>query len=83
VYNSIQNVQLGCAQNYNLQEYYVHLPKRICQNCGCEYWPIYPTQRWCNYICRNEYRNAELRAARELWKQSGKTLEMIAEGDAA
>jgi hypothetical protein len=65
-----------------LQECCVHLPKRICENCGCEYWPIYPTQRWCNYICRNEYRNAEHRAARELWKQSGKpTLEMI-EGEA-
>ena len=43
-----------------LQEWFVHLPKRICENCEQEYWPIYPTQRWCNYICRNEYRNAEL-----------------------
>jgi uncharacterized OB-fold protein len=55
----------------------VHLPKRVCQNCGREYWPTYPTQRWCHHTCRDEYRNAELRAARKLWAAQGKPKEVF------
>jgi hypothetical protein len=42
----------------------------VCENCTQEYLATYPTQRWCCAECRDEYRNAELRAARKLWKQT-------------
>jgi hypothetical protein len=54
-------------------------PERICENCGREYGPTYPTQRWCSPECRGEYRNAELRAARRLWAQTGKPKEVFEE----
>jgi hypothetical protein len=51
---------------------------RVCENCGQEYLASYPTQRWCSAECREEYRNAELRAARRLWAKAGKPkLEVI------
>jgi hypothetical protein len=44
----------------------------VCENCGQDYLASYPTQRWCCAECRDEYRNAELRAARRVWAQAGK-----------
>jgi len=43
---------------------------RDCENCGQRYVATYPTQRWCCAECREEFRNAELRAARLLWRAS-------------
>jgi hypothetical protein len=55
----------------------LHLPKRECENCGHDYWPTHPTQRWCSQWCREDFRNAELRAARKLWAAEGKPREML------
>jgi hypothetical protein len=50
----------------------------VCENCSREYLPERERQRWCSPECRDEYRAAELRAARKLWAREGKpTLEMI------
>jgi len=43
---------------------------RDCENCGERYVATYPTQRWCCAECREEFRNAELRAARLLWRKA-------------
>jgi hypothetical protein len=59
-------------------------PDRICEHCGEIYSPHHALQRWCSDDCRHEFRNAELRAARELWKREGKpTMEMIEQGESA
>jgi len=58
------------------------MANRICENCASTYAPTKPHQRWCSPDCQHEFRNAELRAARKLWKQSGKpSLEMIEQGE--
>jgi len=44
----------------------------ICECCGEEYLTPNPLQRWCSQDCRYDFRNAELRAARLLWRKSGK-----------
>jgi len=49
----------------------VRVQIRRCENCNREYLPAHPWQRWCGAWCRVEYRNAELRAARELWRREG------------
>jgi hypothetical protein len=52
----------------------------ICENCNEPYWPTYPYQRFCNQFCREEFKNAELRAARRLWRQAGRpSLEKVVE----
>jgi hypothetical protein len=55
------------------------MPTRICDNCAREYEPTYPRQRWCSADCREEYRNAELRAARKMWAQAGKPKSVLEE----
>jgi rubredoxin len=56
------------------------MPTFICENCGLEYEPHYPSaQRWCGEFCRSEFRNAEARAARKVWRMAGKPKRMIEE----
>jgi hypothetical protein len=55
------------------------LPSRICEECGREYEPSHPAQRWCDPTCRDEYRAAELRAARKMWAQAGKPKAVLEE----
>jgi hypothetical protein len=45
---------------------------RICECCGRRYAPTYPTQRWCSPECRQDFRNAELQAARKLYARVGR-----------
>jgi hypothetical protein len=50
----------------------------ICEECGREYLAERYDQRWCDEWCREQFRNAELRAARKLyaqWKQSKRVSE--------
>jgi len=70
-YNDTTIRTLGCAQD---QRQGSTMPgwSRDCENCGDRYVATYPTQRWCCADCREEFRNAELRAARLLWRKSGK-----------
>jgi len=51
----------------------------VCENCFREYLPERECQRWCAPECREEYRNAELRAARRLWREAGKPREVFEE----
>jgi hypothetical protein len=48
------------------------MPTRVCENCARDYAPTYPTQRWCSSDCRQEFRNAELQAARKLYARAGR-----------
>jgi hypothetical protein len=52
---------------------------RICENCGREYWATNRTMRWCSPWCREEYRNAELRAARRMWAELGRPKAILEE----
>jgi methionyl-tRNA synthetase len=54
-------------------------PDRHCENCGARYSPSHPHQRFCNPYCLQEFRNAELRAARRLWVKLGKPQELLEE----
>jgi hypothetical protein len=48
--------------------YIVH----VCEHCFAEYLPERERQRWCSPECREEFRNAELRAARKLYARAGR-----------
>ena len=44
----------------------------VCENCGRDFFSERPEyQRWCCEWCRKEYRAAEQRAARKLWREAG------------
>lgn len=52
------------ADDYRLN----HLHGRICKHCGSEFWPEFPTQRYCsredNPACDDD------RISARLWKQN-------------
>jgi hypothetical protein len=41
----------------------------VCEECGVEFLPVRKDQRWCDDWCREQFRNAELRVARQLYAQ--------------
>jgi len=51
----------------------------VCENCFRDYLPERERQRWCSPECREEYRNAELRAARRMWVEAGKPKAVLEE----
>jgi uncharacterized Zn ribbon protein len=51
---------------------------RRCENCNKEFLHWHAQQRWCCIECRIEFKNNELRTARELWKREDNK-EMILE----
>jgi hypothetical protein len=53
---------------------------RHCQNCEREFLEWRWDQRFCSPACRLEFKNRELRAARELWAREGRpSLEEVEE----
>jgi hypothetical protein len=48
------------------------MQKPICAYCDEEFQSWRYDQRFCSPACRYEFKNRELKAARELWRGSGR-----------
>jgi hypothetical protein len=50
--------------------------KRECANCGKQYRPRVPDQRYCGPYCRALAKAAEGRAARRVWWRAGRPMQI-------
>jgi hypothetical protein len=52
--------------------------RHVCAACGRQFEPVRRAQRFCDHLCKEAFKNDQLRAARKLYALAGKpTLEEL------